>query len=134
MQGYYGSFPATSKATAVSRKSGIRKVAISPVLNAVGPSGDERFDDLDEIPSPANPNRGPARVGPRTGDGTSILDKLKGNSGSSKGNTGSGASTGGQSSTGNSALADSPKNRMHLIVLGIAGVLVGVWVYRKFKK
>lgn len=133
MQGYYGSFPATSKATAVSRKSGIRKVAISPVLNAVGPSGDERFDDLDAIPSPANPNREPARFGSRTGDGTSIMDKLK-TLGSSKGNTDSGDTTGGQSSTGNSALADSPKNRMHLIVLGIAGVLVGVWVYRKFKK
>ena len=40
MQQYYGSFPTTSKETAVSRKVGIRKVNITPVSNASGPSGE----------------------------------------------------------------------------------------------
>lgn len=38
MQQYYGSFPTTSKETAVSRKVGIRKVNITPVSNASGPA------------------------------------------------------------------------------------------------
>jgi hypothetical protein len=45
MQQYYGSFPTTSKETAVSRKVGIRKVNITPVSNASGPSG-ERPEDV----------------------------------------------------------------------------------------
>ena len=53
MQQYYGSFPTTSKETAVSRKVGIRKVNITPVSNASGPSGERpqalenraRFED-----------------------------------------------------------------------------------------
>ena len=46
MQQYYGSFPTTSKETAVSRKVGIRKVNITPVSNASGPSG-ERPEEMD---------------------------------------------------------------------------------------
>lgn len=45
MQQYYGSFPTTSKETAVSRKVGIRKVNITPVSNASGPSG-ERPEEI----------------------------------------------------------------------------------------
>lgn len=44
MQQYYGSFPTTSKETAVSRKVGIRKVNITPVSNASGPSGERPIE------------------------------------------------------------------------------------------
>ena len=115
MQEYYGSFPTTSKATAVSRKAGVRKISVSPVLNAVGPTG---------------PNRGPANIGPRTGDGTSIIDKLEGNLGSSEGNTGSGAITHGQPSGTGQVL----KSNANLYVLGGAALLLALLVYRKLKK
>ena len=148
MQEYYGSFPTTSKATAVSRKAGVRKISVSPVLNAVGPTGPNRgpanigqktgggeAEAMDRIPSPANPNRGPANIGPRTGDGTSItvqrhIDKLEGNLGSSKGNTGSGAITHGQPSGTGQVL----KSNANLYVLGGAALLLALLVYRKLKK
>lgn len=49
MQQYYGSFPTTSKETAVSRKVGIRKVNITPVSNASGPSGERLGTTNEEI-------------------------------------------------------------------------------------
>ncbi len=123
MQEYYGSFPTTSKATAVSRKAGVRKISISPVLNAVGPSGDERAEEaMDRIPSPANPNRGPANIGPRTGDGTTIVDKLKGGAGSSDEDT-------------DAPKAGGPlKSNANLYVLGGGRLLLALLVYRKLKK
>ena len=144
MQEYYGSFPTTSKATAVSRKAGVRKISVSPVLNAVGPTGPNNWgpDNIGQrtgggeaeamwrIPSPANPNRGPANIGPRTGDGTSIIDKLEGNLGSSEGNTGSGAITHGQPSGTGQVL----KSNANLYVLGGAALLLALLVYRKLKK
>lgn len=122
MQEYYGSFPTTSKATAVSRKAGVRKVSVSPSLNAVGPSGDERAEEaMDRIPSPANPNRGPQIVSETASTGT-IIDKLKGQGGSSD------------------KYEDAPKaggalkSNANLYVLGGAALLLALLVYRKFKK
>lgn len=111
MQEYYGSFPTTSKATAVSRKSGVRKISISPVLNAVGPSGEDRgADAMDRIPSPANPNRGP-QVSATTQEG-------------------SGAS----SSEGSGSSEKALKSNANLYVLGGGVLLLALLVYRKLKK
>jgi len=106
MQEYYGSFPTTSKATAVSRKAGVRKISVTPSLNAVGPSGDERAEEaLDRIPSPANPNRGPQSISATSDEPT---DAPK---------------TGG-----------ALKSNANLYVLGGAALLLALLVYRKFKK
>lgn len=121
MQEYYGSFPTTSKATAVSRKAGVRKISVTPSLNAVGPSGDERAEEaLDRIPSPANPNRGPET--PTTGGGSAISNKLKGGAGSSKEDTDAPRAGG------------ALKSNANLYVLGGAALLLALLVYRKFKK
>lgn len=126
MQEYYGSFPTTSKATAVSRRTGVRKISVTPNLNAIGPSGDERAEEaMDRIPSPANPNRGPANIGPSTGGGTAM------------GNTGSGAPQVADtpSGTGQSGF----KTPMWMkgktpFILGGAALLLALLAYRKFKK
>lgn len=122
MQEYYGSFPKTSKATAVSRRAGVRKISVTPSLNAVGPSGDERAEEaLDRIPSPANPNRGPQT--PTAGGESAIyINKLRGGAGSSDEDT--------DAPTAGGAL----KSNANLYVLGGAALLLALLVYRKFKK
>lgn len=122
MQEYYGSFPTTSKATALSRKAGVRKISVSPSLNAVGPSGDERAEEaMDRIPSPANPNRGPQSVSETASTGT-IIDRLKGGAGSSDEDTDAPKAGG------------ALKSNANLYVLGGAALLLALLVYRKFKK
>ena len=119
MQEYYGSFPTTSKATAVSRRTGVRKISVTPNLNAIGPSGDERAEEaMDRIPSPANPNRGPANIGPSTGGGTTM------------GNTGSGGSATTEEPKAGGAL----KSYANFYVLGGAALLLALLAYRTFKK
>jgi hypothetical protein len=101
----------------------VRKISVSPSLNAVGPSGDERIEEgMDRIPSPANPKNGPANIGPRTGDGTSIIDKLKDRAGSSDKETDAPKAGG------------ALKSNANLYVLGGAALLLALLVYRKFKK
>lgn len=114
MQEYYGSFPTTSKATAVSRKAGVRKISVTPNLNAVGPSGDERAEEaMDRIPSPANPNRGPQSISAKAVQ---------------------------QGGTDSDEQTDVPKaggalkSNANLYVLGGAALLLALLVYRKFKK
>lgn len=123
MQEYYGSFPTTSKATAVSRRTGVRKISVTPNLNAIGPSGDERAEEaFDRIPSPANPSGRSTNIGPRTGDGTTIVDKLKGGAGSSDEDTDAPKAGG------------ALKSYANFYVLGGAALLLALLVYRKFKK
>jgi hypothetical protein len=111
MQEYYGSFPTTSKATAVSRKAGVRKISISPVLNAVGPSGEDRdADAMDRIPSPANPNRGPQVSAPA--QGSSMAPPSEGGESTEK----------------------ALKSNANLYVLGGGALLLALLVYRKLKK
>lgn len=111
MQEYYGSFPTTSKATAVSRKAGVRKISVSPVLNAVGPTGEDReAEAMDRIPSPANPNRGPQVSAPTQGSSNAA------------------------SSEGVESTEKAIKSNANLYVLGVGVLLLAILVYRKLKK
>lgn len=131
MQEYYGSFPTTSKATAVSRQAGVRKISVTPRLNAVGPIGDEMpreeiFSDkkfpMDRIPSPANPNRGPENIGPTTGSGTPNVNEVQG--GTSSLSAGSDTPKAGA----------SVKSKANLYFLSGAALLLALLLYRKLKK
>ncbi len=123
MQEYYGSFPTTSKATAVSRQAGVRKISVTPRLNAVGPIGDERQEEaMDRIPSPANPNRGPANIGPTTGSGTPNVNEVQG--GTSSLSAGSDTPKAGA----------SVKSKANLYFLSGAALLLALLLYRKLKK
>ena len=132
MQEYYGSFPTTSKATAVSRQAGVRKISVTPRLNAVGPIGDEMpreeiFRDkkfpMDRIPSPANPNRGPENIGPTTGSGTPNVTAYQ--------QGGSSSQTGGSDTPKAGA---SVKSKANLYFLSGAALLLALLLYRKLKK
>tara|TARA_R110000803_G_scaffold16317_1_gene44740 strand:+ start:22903 stop:23301 length:399 start_codon:yes stop_codon:yes gene_type:complete len=124
MQEYYGSFPTTSKATAVSRQAGVRKISVTPRLNAVGPIGDEMpREEMDRIPSPANPNRGPANIGPTKGSGTPNVTAYQ--------QGGSSSQTGGSDTPKAGA---SVKSKANLYFLSGAALLLALLLYRKLKK
>jgi len=130
MQEYYGSFPTTSKATAVSRKAGVRKISVSPVLNAGGPTGEERYgESMDRIPSPANPNRGPENIGPRNPI-PSPANPSKGPQVSATTQEGSGAS----SSEGSGSIDKAVKSNANLYFFGGGLLLLAILVYKKLKK
>jgi len=119
MQEYFGSFPTTSKATAVSRSVGIRKIQATPNLNAMGPSGEDRDDDI--VERVLAQNISPTRAN-LTANQMSIY-KARVASTSDSGAASEAAST----------PAAAPKNTMIYVLAG-AALLLGYMVFRKLRK
>ena len=133
MQEYYGSFPTTSARTAVRGGSGIRKIQASPNLNAMGPSGEDRDEDVveralaqDISPTQAGLNNRQTRLYEQM---RALRNQVTGGTTTSSGGSGS---TGSEATT--SAGADSAKKRLNtILIVGGAAVLLGVLVYRRFR-
>ena len=126
MQEYFGSFPTTSNATAVSRRVGIRKIQATPNLNAMGPSGEDRDDDIVERVLAQNISPTQANLTPNQ---MSIYNAQVGSQGSSAPDT-SGSDTDSENSNQPAA---APKNTMIYVLAG-AALLLGYMVFRKFRK
>ena len=126
MQEYYGSFPTTSNATAVSRSVGIRKIQATPNLNAMGPSGEDRDDDIVERVIAQNISPTQANLTPNQ---MSIYKARVASQGSSASDT-SGSGTNSQNTNQTSA---APKNTMIYVLAG-AALLLGYMVFRKLRK
>lgn len=131
MQEYYGSFPTTSARTAVRRGSGIRKIQASPNLNAMGPSGDDRDEDVVERALAQNISPTQAGLNDRqkklynAAKRTSSATTTTGGSGSSSPTKPSGGILG----------RDSAKKRINtMLIVGGAALLLGVLVYRRLRK
>lgn len=123
MQEYYGSFPTTSAQTAVRKGSGIRKIEASPNLNAMGPSGDDRDEDVVERALAQDISPTQAGLNDRQ---TRLYNQAKNNGG---GKTSSPASV-----PAASASPDSAKKRLNtMFIVGGAALLLGVLVYRRFR-
>jgi hypothetical protein len=119
MQEYYGSFPTTSKATAVSRQAGVRKISVTPRLNAVGPIGDEMpREEMDGIRSPANP-KGLENIGPL--ESTQDAEAVSSSSDTSSGKD-------------NESSEKALKSNANLYFLGGGFLLLAILVYKKLKK
>lgn len=131
MQEYYGSFPTTSAKTAVRRGSGIRKIQVTPNLNAMGPSGvDDRDEDI--VERVLAQNISPTQAG-LTDNQTKLYNAAKATSGGTATTSGDSGSTG--SSTATSAGTDSAKKKVNtMLIVGGAVLLVGFLVYRRFRK
>jgi len=126
MQEYFGSFPTTSNATAVSRSVGIRKIQATPNLNAMGPSGEDRDDDIVERVLAQNISPTQANLTPNQ---MSIYNARVASQGSSAPDTsGSGANSQNTNQT-----AAAPKNTMIYVLAG-AALLLGFMVFRKLRK
>ena len=132
MQEYYGSFPTTSARTAVRGGSGIRKIQASANLNAMGPSGEDRDEDVVEraIAQDISPTQ--AGLNDRQ---TRLWNRMR-MQGVQQGGTNT--HTGGSGSNGSGATAssgaDSAKKRLNtMFIVGGAALLLGVLVYRRFR-
>lgn len=126
MQEYFGSFPTTSNATAVSRSVGIRKIQATPNLNAMGPSGEDRDDDIVERVLAQNISPTQANLTPNQ---MSIYKARVASQGSSAPDT-SGSGTNSQNTNQTAA---APKNTMIYVLAG-AALLLGYMVFRKLRK
>lgn len=126
MQEYFGSFPTTSNATAVSRSVGIRKIQATPNLNAMGPSGEDRDDDIVERVLAQNISPTQANLTPNQ---MSIYKARVASQGSSASDT-SGSGTNSQNTNQTAA---APKNTMIYVLAG-AALLLGYMVFRKLRK
>jgi hypothetical protein len=126
MQEYFGSFPTTSNATAVSRSVGIKKIQATPNLNAMGPSGEDRDDDIVERVIAQNISPTQANLTPNQ---MSIYRARVASQGSSASDT-SGSGTNSQNTNQTAA---APKNTMIYVLAG-AALLLGYMVFRKFRK
>lgn len=126
MQEYFGSFPTTSNATAVSRSVGIRKIQATPNLNAMGPSGEDRDDDIVERVLAQNISPTQANLTPNQ---MSIYNARVASQGSSASDT-SGSGTNSQNTNQTAA---APKNTMIYVLAG-AALLFGYMVFRKLRK
>ena len=126
MQEYFGSFPTTSNATAVSRSVGIKKIQATPNLNAMGPSGEDRDDDIVERVIAQNISPTQANLTPNK---MSIYRARVASQGSSASDT-SGSGTNSQNTNQTAA---APKNTMIYVLAG-AALLLGYMVFRKFRK
>ena len=126
MQEYFGSFPTTSNATAVSRSVGIKKIQATPNLNAMGPSGEDRDDDIVERVIAQNISPTQANLTPNQ---MSMYRARVASQGSSASDT-SGSGTNSQNTNQTAA---APKNTMIYVLAG-AALLLGYMVFRKFRK
>lgn len=134
MQEYYGSFPTTSARTAVRTGSGIRKIQASPNLNAMGSSGDDRDEDVveralaqDISPTQAGLNNRQTRLWQRM--------RMQGNQESGGTTTGGSGSSSPSKPSGGILGRDSAKKRINtMLIVGGAALLLGVLVYRRFRK
>ena len=126
MQEYFGSFPTTSNATAVSRSVGIRKIQATPNLNAMGPSGEDRDEDIVERVLAQNISPTQANLTPNQ---MSIYRSRVASQGLPPTDT-SGSGTDSQNANQSAA---APKNTMIYVLAG-AALLLGYMVYRKFRK
>lgn len=130
MQEYYGSFPVTSARTAVRRGSGIRKIQATPNLNAMGPSGDDRDEDV--VQRALAQNISPTQAG-LTDRQTQMYNAAKPTSGTTTTTGGSGSSSPTKPSGGVFG-PDSAKKRINtILIVGGAALLLGVLVYRRFR-
>lgn len=129
-QEYYGSFPTTSKATAVSRKVGIRKITATRTLNAMGPSGEDRDEDI--VERVIAQNISPTQAG-LTPSQMALYNKNAGQQGSGGGTSNSASTDNSSASTSAATPPKMPSNTM-IYILGGAAILLGVLVYRKFRK
>jgi hypothetical protein len=126
MQEYFGSFPTTSNATAVSRSVGIKKIQATPNLNAMGPSGEDRDDDIVERVLAQNISPTQANLTPNQ---MSIYRARVASQGLPPTDT-SGSGTDSQNANQPAA---APKNTMIYVLAG-AALLLGYMVYRKLRK
>jgi len=126
-QEYYGSFPTTSNATAVSRGVGIRKIQVKPIaLNAMGPSGEDRDEDIVERVLAQNISPTQANLTPKQME---IYRSTK----AGQGPSGPSGPTGPKGSAGTDTPMAAPSNTI-IYVLGGAALFLGYMVYRKIRK